>query len=93
MGLLFLYYKFHDIKIFHIKALEIFMVQYFKCDYTHVANNVSMCNVPNFLQFLRLHGDISYKIENNAQLQYYVMKTIYISIVFYHDPIEYTMLY
>ena len=69
------------------------MVQSFKCDYTRVAKNVSMCNVPNFLQILRLHGDISYKFENNAQLQYYVMTKMYILIVFYHDPIAYTMLY
>ena len=48
-SLLFLYYNFHDIKTFHMKALEIFMVQYFKCDYTGVDENVSMCNVPNFL--------------------------------------------
>ena len=69
------------------------MVQSFKCDYTRVAKNVSMCNVPKFLQFSRLHGDISYKFENNAQLQYYVMTKMYILIVFYHDPIAYTMLY
>ena len=48
------------------------MVQSFKCDYTCVAKNVSMCNVPNFSYILRLHGDISYKFENNAQLQYYI---------------------
>ena len=43
-----MYYNFNGIKIFHIKALEIFMVQYFKCDYTCVAKNVSMCIVPIF---------------------------------------------
>ena len=66
------------------------MVQSFKCDYTRVSKNVSMRNVPNFLW---LHGDISYKFENNAQLQYYIMTKMYILIVFYHDPIAYTMLY
>ena len=69
------------------------MVQSFKCDYTCVAKNVSMCNVPNFLWILRLHGDINYKFEKNAQLQYYVMTKMYILIVFYHNPIAYTMLY
>ena len=28
------------------------MVQSFKCDYTCVAKNVSMCNVPNFIILL-----------------------------------------
>ena len=69
------------------------MVQSFKFDYTCVAENVSMCNVPNFLQILRLHGDICYKFENNTQLEYYVMTKMYILIVFNHDPLPYTMLY
>ena len=57
------------LKIFPIKALEIFMVQSFKCDYTRVAKNVYMCNVPIF--FYRFYDWMEISVINLRTMHNY----------------------
>ena len=69
------------------------MVQSFRCDYTCVAKNVSMCNVTIFYIF---YDCMEISVINLRTMHNYNKlrndKNVHFNF-FYHDPIAYTMLY